>query len=100
MSKTAKIVLWVVVLIIVIVVIAWFVISQGTSAPTAPTAQNAPATNGAPSASGSLSTSPADTSNAALNQDLTSINSELNGLASDSANVNQGLNDQPVTQGQ
>jgi hypothetical protein len=35
-----------------------------------------------------------------LNQDLTSIDAELNGLASDSASIDQGLNDQPVSQGQ
>jgi hypothetical protein len=101
MSKTSKITIGVI--IVIIAVIVWFLMAgknpvsvQPTSS--APAPQNAPAP--ASTSSEGLSTSPTDTSNAALNQDLTSIDAQLNGLASDSANIDQGLNDQPVSQGQ
>jgi hypothetical protein len=104
MSKTSTVVVWAVIVIIVVVAIVWFVMGQNGAAPSAPaypapTSQNAPAAN-VPSATGGLTASPSDTSNAALNQDLTDINNQLNGLASDTASIDQGLNDQPVPQGQ
>ena len=101
MSKTAKVVLWVIVLIVVVVVVVWLVTAGNSTNSSAPTGQASPAA--APqsgSTSGVLQTSPTDTSNTSLNQDLQSIDSELNGLASDSASVSQGLNDQPIPQGQ
>jgi hypothetical protein len=114
MSKTSKIVLWVIVAIIVIGVIVWFIVPRGSAVPgsqgylapvsgnvpVSPNGQNVPSTVAPSSTSGGLVTSPTDDSNAALNQDITSINDQLNGLASDSASVTQGLNDQPVPQGQ
>jgi hypothetical protein len=110
MSKTSKIVLWVIVLIVVVGAIAWFVMGQKGAAPTAqlyptPAAGNATASPASPTgatetASGGLFTAPTDDSNAALNQDLATINSQLNGLASDSASIDQGLADQPVSQGE
>lgn len=41
-----------------------------------------------------------DSSNAALNTDLSNIDSQMNGFSSDNASVNQGMNDQPVQQQQ
>jgi len=114
MSKTSKIVLWVIVVVIVVGAAVWFFmkpnsaapVGQGApapmpqAAPIAPTAPTSATGNMPPSAPTGLVTAPTDDSNAALNQDLTSINSQLNGLASDSASIDQGLNDQPVPQGQ
>ncbi|HEX8947145.1 MAG TPA: hypothetical protein VF829_02950 [Candidatus Paceibacterota bacterium] len=39
-----------------------------------------------------------DTSDAALGQDLSAIDSQISGLNADNASVNQSLNDQQVTQ--
>lgn len=39
-----------------------------------------------------------NTSNSALKTDLSAIDSQLSGLNTDNANVDQSLNDQPVTQ--
>ena len=110
MSKTSKIVLWVIVVIVVIGGIVWFVMGQNSAAPagqgySAPTSQNNPASPTSPTSatgntSGGLSTAPADNSNAALSQDLASIDAQMTGLTSDSASIDQGLNDQPVAQGQ
>ena len=54
------------------------------------TAQNGGAV---PSASG-------DTTDAALDQDLSAADMQLNALNADSASIDSGLNDTPVTQGQ
>lgn len=98
MSKTSKIVIWVVLAIIVVTAIVLFSATRNTAAPGeqgyyAPTSQNAPAP-------GSLSTAPTNTSDAALNQDLANIDAGMNSISSDSASIDQGLNDQPVPQGQ
>jgi hypothetical protein len=107
MSKTSKIVLWVAVLVVVIVGVVWFATMRNSTAPAAqgtPVSQNGqtPVSQVSPSvtgiAAGGLSTPATDTSDAALNQDLAGINAQLGGLASDSASIDQGLNDQPVSQ--
>jgi flagellar basal body-associated protein FliL len=113
MTKTSKIVLWVIIVVIVVVAAVWFFMSPKGSAPNgqgvpAPTSQNVPVapvvqntpTAPTPAPQGALQTAPTDDSNSALNQDLATINDQLNGLASDTASIDQGLNDQPVTQGQ
>ena len=40
---------------------------------------------------------PTDTSDAALSQDTAAVDAQMQGLSSDSANVNSSLNDQPGT---
>lgn len=97
MSKTSKIVLWVVIAVIVAAVIVWFVVPRNS---TAPGVQNVPVAGAPGNAPSGLTTAPTDTSDAALNQDLANIDAQLNGLASDSASIDQGLNDQPIPQGQ
>jgi hypothetical protein len=99
--------MWLLVVLIVIAGIAWFVMGNKGLAPSAPGSYGTTASPSSPNAesiapptSSALPTSPTDDSNAALNEDLTSINNQLNGLASDSASIDQGLNDQPVTQGE
>ncbi len=103
MSKTSKVIVWIIVIVIVVVAIVWFS-ARKSSAPSAPSGAVAPtstsAAGGAVTGPGALQTSPTDNSNAALNQDLTSVANQMNGLASDTASIDQGLNDQPITQGQ
>jgi hypothetical protein len=97
--------MWVIVAIVVVVAIVWFVMMQNGATPSGQ-GSSVPAQNVQTSPTGQsnipsgLTTAAKDDSNAALNQDLNSIDSQLNGLSSDSANIDQGLNDQPVSQGQ
>ncbi len=86
MSTTSKIVLSVVVIILIALGI-WYAATMGNSA-------NQTASNTAPSApvaENGLTTSPSNTSNPALVQDMNSINTQMQGLSSDSAAVNQSL---------
>lgn len=57
--------------------------------------QNMPANNSDASA-----TSPTDTSDAAIDKDLSSVDNQMNNLNADSGSIDQGLNDQPIAQGQ
>ncbi len=92
MSKSSKFIVWIVIAAIVVVGIILIINSNQSNQPAGTSA----------GISGNVSgqTSPTDTSDAALNQDLSSLDNQLNGLSSDSASINQSLNDQPVTQGQ
>ncbi len=112
MSKTA---IWSVVVIVVLAIaggLLWWNMNQGQSAvqtsnnaaPAATTAENTPSvastsSNGNPSQSEAVAL-PSGNSDQAINQELTDINTQMNGLNSDSASVNQSENDQPVQQTQ
>ncbi len=61
-------------------------------AETNPTSTTNPTTAAAPLPSGN--------SDQAISQELNMADAQLNGFTSDSANINQGLNDQPVQQSQ
>jgi hypothetical protein len=90
MSKGSKILITVIV-IVAIVAVLWYV-GWGKKA------ANAPANENASSTSSSLQTSATDTSNAAIQSDVTKIDTQMNGLSKDSASVDQSLNDKPVQQ--
>jgi len=91
--------LWIVAAVIVIGGIWWWMSSTGSAPSAAPQANNTQ-----PAGQGTAATNPApaatvsDNSNAALNQDLGNIDAQMSGMSSDSASINQGLNDQPVQQ--
>ena len=85
MRGSAK-VWWIVIILIVIIGGVWWWNSQSATV-IAPATENLPA---ATSDQG-LSTSPSDSSNAALNQDLNSVDSQINGLNSDNTAVDQSL---------
>jgi hypothetical protein len=105
MSTNTKIVTWVIVAVVVIGggVLWWMHTNQTSMAPTATTtaptptqAQTTPQTQTPPSNGISMT----DNSDAALQTDLSNIDSQMNGFSSDNASINQGLNDQPVAQSQ
>ena len=102
MSNTGKIILWVVIAVVVIGGIWWLVAGQSNVA-TAPS-NTASGTAGSPesattTASTTVSASyPQGNSNQAIDQSMTNLNTQMNGLTSDNASVTQSLNDQPVTQ--
>jgi hypothetical protein len=89
----SRIIIWLVV-IIVIALGVWYFWSGSNNAPVSQTS-TAPS-----SATTGTQTTPASggTSNAALNQQSASIDAQLQGASSDSASVDQSLNDKPVTQ--
>ncbi len=93
----------IVVTVIVVVGIIWW-LSSGTVPATAPTTSSNTAPQSAvPSKNTATDTTiiaPQDNSDVSLNQDLSSIESQMNGLTSDSQSIDQGLNDQPISQGQ
>jgi flagellar basal body-associated protein FliL len=88
MTKTA---LWIVIVVIVIVVAGGIWWSMNSNTGTGTVAQNT--NNGA-------AAQPSGNSDQAIDQEMASINAQMNGLSSDSASVNQGLSDQPVQQSQ
>ncbi|MDE2213231.1 MAG: hypothetical protein KGJ34_01735 [Patescibacteria group bacterium] len=100
MSSTGK---WVTGIIIVIIIVGlgwWLYASRegmNSGASGEPYQNNA---STSPSNAGTLPTSQSNTSDAALNQDTAAIDAQMQGVNSDSANVNQSMNDQPVPQAQ
>ncbi len=100
MSTGAKTVVWIIVAIVVIGGLIWWF---GKPAPSAPTAATGTPQNQAQSPtanSGNPAVSATDNSNAAIDSNLSNIDTQMKGFASDNASVNQGMNDQPVAQSQ
>lgn len=111
MSKSTT---WIIVAVIVVVLLGggvwWWNMSQNQSSSNpAPQAQNNLAAQQQPVAVNPSPTNtvvppasqlPSGNSDQAINQELNDTNSQLNGLSSDSASINQGLSDQPVQQSQ
>ena len=83
------------VLVIALVIGGFWWVKRGSPktapAPAAQTTTTAPANN-----TGSILTK--ESSNASLDQDLTIIDSQMKSLDTDSANVDQSLNDKPIPQ--
>jgi hypothetical protein len=91
MSNTAKITVTIVVILVVLGGIYWWLMGQyGAPAPSG-TSVNQP---------GAASQLTSGNTNTDLNQDLATIDSQMNGFTSDSASMNQSLSDQPVSQTQ
>ncbi len=102
MSKTGKIILWVVLAVIVVGGgIWWWMASQAGTTPAA-MYNNTGATVASSSTSGTSATAstsyPQGDSDQSINQDMASVNAQMNGLSSDNASVTQSMNDQPVQQ--
>ncbi len=108
MSKTTIIVICVVVALLVAGGIWWWSMSTANApsspaayAPSAPPAAMPTQTQGTNTAPAQAPTLAATgTSDAALNADLSQIDSQMNGMSGDNASINQGLTDQPVQQQQ
>lgn len=101
MSKTGQIVLWIVVAVIVIGGIWWWVASRNHASTVAPAMNSVPtaSTTSMAGASTTASTSyPQGDSDQSINEDMTNLNTQLNGLNSDNASITQSMNDQPVQQ--
>ncbi|VAW32293.1 hypothetical protein MNBD_CPR01-153 [hydrothermal vent metagenome] len=102
MSHTSKMI-WTAVGVVVVVVALMFIIGGAymyTRNKSTENRQSANVTAPPLSVTSGPSTLPTgtNTSNNALKTDLSAIDSQLSGLNTDNANVDQSLNDQPVTQ--
>lgn len=97
MSRTGKTAV-LVVAVVVIVGLWWLMSRENAYAPTADT--NAPSSpaSGSGLGAGTAPTSAQNTSDAGLEQDMASIDAQLNTLGSDSAAIDQSMNDKPVEQ--
>jgi len=99
MSKS-KVVLGVVVAVVVIGGLAWWSMGQQGGGSPAGISQNNPgaaAPQPAPAPAQQQVTAQSAT-NASMNQDLSSMDNQMKGLSSDSASVDQSMNDQPIPQ--
>jgi hypothetical protein len=110
MSKTTQIVLGVVAAVVVIGGIWWAVASNNSGQgaglgynSSSTSTSNSTSTNVVSETSTSTASStalPQGSSDQSINQEMMSVNTQMNGLSSDSANVDQSINDQPVQQAQ
>ena len=83
--KIKAIVALIILIILVIIGWLWYGMSSSQSVTTSLTSgtQNV--------AAAGLTTSPSDTSDAALQSDVTTVDSQMNGLNSDTANIDQSI---------
>ncbi len=89
--------MWVVIAVIVIGGIWWWWAASQTGEP----AMNSNSYGNTPATStGSTTGATTTDSDQAINQDMTSVDAQMNGLSSDNASVTQSMNDQPVQQAQ
>jgi hypothetical protein len=95
MSKTGKVIMWIVIVVIVVGGIWWWMASRSTT-PAATMNNSVGAT--ATSSSTASTSYPQGDSDQSINQDMASLNTQMNGLSSDNASVTQSMNDQPVQQ--
>jgi hypothetical protein len=91
----------IIIFLVVVLVIAglWYVLagkSQSVYPQNSAVSQSVTTSTGQPRPSDSVSTR--DNSNASLDQDLSSVDAQLNAINSNSASVDQSLNDTPVSQ--
>lgn len=110
MSNTTKAIIGIVVVVVVVGGLWWWIASKNSGAPApamsinqtstgANTVQQNSSSTVAPTSTAS-STAPMDDSDASLNAQLNAADSQMNNFNADSASINQGINDQPVPQGQ
>lgn len=98
MSKT---ILWIVLAVVVVGGGIWWWSMSHTATQSPATATTAQTQTQAGNSNGTqASSAPAGNSDQAINQTMANVNAQMNGFSSDSASINQGLNDQPVQQSQ
>ena len=96
MSKGSAKVWWIVIILIIIIGGVWWWNSSQSATAVAPGSPSALPAAGNPDQG--LSTAPTDTSDTALNADLGSVDSQMNGLGSDNTAIDQSLSASSSTQ--
>jgi len=96
MSKTGKMILWIVIAIIVIGGIWWWIADRGNvaTAPSNGTSGEINTTSTENTSTTASTSYPQGDSDQSINQDVTNLNAQLSGLNSDNASVTQSMNDQ------
>ena len=99
MQATSKVVAWIIVAILVIGGIYYWVENRApvTPAPSDQSSQAAASQDANASAAPTLP-SGSDTSDAGLNSDSAAISGKMSAMDSDTASIDSGMNDQPVSQ--
>ena len=95
--------LWVVVIVVVAGGIWWWYAASNPSTSSPAMTENTPvgtSTTAGNAGSGSSTALASGNSDTSLNSNLSQIDGQMSGFNSDSASMNQGLNDQPVQQQQ
>ncbi len=101
MTTKAKTILWIIIAIVVIgAVWWWWSMGQTATAPTTGQANQPTSTSTLSNGVSGSGVSATDSSNAALQTDLSNIDGQMNGFSSDNASITQGSNDQEVQQSQ
>jgi len=95
MQSIGKIILWIVIALLVLGGIYYWYSKGATQTPSTTTADQ---TTSANSTTGVVTLpSGSDTSDAALTQDFTAVDSQSSGMAADSAAIDAGMNDKPTS---
>jgi len=105
MSKNTKIIIGVIVVVLVVILIGWWLVVASTptavavpistinttTVPSGADVTSSPhsASSAAASTNAGLTTSPSDSSNAALNADMNSIDAQQGSFTNDAASINQ-----------
>jgi hypothetical protein len=84
MSRTAKVIGWIIVIIIVVIIGKMIFGGNSAVAPTGAMMESGTNDTGAQASAG-------DSSDVALNKDMAGVDAQMNGLNSDSANADQSL---------
>jgi len=92
----AKTIVWIIVAVVVIGGGVWW----WTAAHPAANSNGQALGTAEQSSAASATPLPQGDSDQAITQEMTDINAQMNGLGSDTASVDQSMNDQPVPQGQ
>jgi cytoskeletal protein RodZ len=87
MSKT---IIWIVIILVVIGII-WWAFSMHSGSALQSTSGTDQTLNNSTSTASSTAISPSQTSNSDLSQDMTKVDTQMQGLNQDSANADQGM---------
>jgi hypothetical protein len=96
MSSTTKTIVWIVIVVIVILGIWYFV--QLKSQPSNSQIDSSVASAAQQSAVDNYQPSPKNVSDDSVDKDMTNIDANIKALDNDSAQADQSLNDQPISQ--
>ena len=90
---------WIIgVVIVILIILGYWMFSRSAQAPMTNTAPTVATTTDRSTVTPSVSVvaNPSDSSDTAINQDLSNIDAQINSLNTDTTNVDQGLNDKSV----
>jgi cytoskeletal protein RodZ len=93
--------IWAIVIVVVLVgggIWWWVAANNNVGTPPMASTTTPNGTSSEPTSTASSTPLPQGDSDQSINEEMTDINTQMNGLSSDTANVNSSMNDQPVQQ--